>query len=330
MKKHLLTISLAAICALGFYVPAGAQGYFAYWSGVEEPAIVVEAGVTAGVMNGVTDLQGNPRIYQGPFAGTTFKRSNMTVGLYAIGTWRNGYGLRIEANYGHIENYDSLLTNATAPSAIGRKERNLNSRSYIAEVSLVGEFHIPQVFRNIEKPPYRLSPYVLAGVSWFAFNPKAYTADGWVELHPLRLEGQGFKEYPDRKEYKLNAISFPVGIGVRFDVSPRLVLRLEANKRTAETDYLDDVHEPNWVDPNLFANYLSPSQAALARQLYNRSVLHNPPRNTRPRGHPSENDAYWTTTFKVGINLNRSGSNSGIFGGPTRRDMRKRLRCPSF
>ncbi len=150
-----------------------------------------------------------------------------------------------------------------------------------------------------------------------------HESQGFIRFH---REGTAGK----RRFSFVNAFSFPFGVGFRYDVSPKLTLRFEANKRTATTDYIDDVHEANWVDPNLFANYLSPSQAALARQLYNRSTIHTPPRNTRPRGHPLENDAYWTATFKVGINLNRSSSNSGIFGGATKRDMKKRLRCPSF
>ncbi|MCU0334758.1 MAG: hypothetical protein MUF62_06865, partial [Chitinophagaceae bacterium] len=51
-----------------------------------------------------------------------------------------------------------------------------------------------------------------------------------------------------------------------------LTLRFEVNKRTAlgyHGDYIDDVSRAEWVDPNLFAQYLSPAQAALARQLYN-------------------------------------------------------------
>lgn len=330
MKNHLLTISLATLCAIGSCLPAGAQGYFAYASGDYEPDFVFEVGLTAGIMNGVTDLQGNPKIYQGPFAGVTLQKSSFSMGFYAISTFRNRIGLRFEANFGQVQNYDSLLTNATAPSAIGRKERNLNFKSKINDFGVLAEFHIPEIFRNVEKPPHRLSPYILAGISYFTFYPKAYTANGWVDLPPLRLEGQGFAEYPDRKVYATHAFSYPIGIGFRYDVSPKLTLRFETNKRTTTTDYLDDVHEPNWVDPNLFDNYLSPSQAALARQLYNRSTLHNPPRDTRPRGNKAEKDAFWTANLKIGIRLNTSSSNSGIFGGATKRDMRKRLRCPSF
>jgi hypothetical protein len=305
------------------------QGRFFYSSGVYEPELLFEAGVNVGIMNGVTDLQGNPRIYQGPFAGVTLRKSNFSAGLYAIATWRDVLGLRIEFNRGRIEGYDSLLTNATAPSAIGRYERNLNFRSPITEIAVMAEWHFWQTFRSYEKQPLRFSPYFIGGLSWFAFNPKAYTANGWVELAPLRLEGQGFQEYPNRKPYRKNSLAYPIGIGVRYDVSPKLTLRFELNKRTAFTDYIDDVHQGDWVDPNLFANYLAPDQAALARQLYNRSNIHTPPRNTRPRGNPNENDAYWTAVIKVGFNLNRSGYGGSQFGR-SGKGMRNQLKCPNF
>ena len=325
LPTHILLLLLAA--ALSFRAPA--QGRFFYASGIYEPEWLVELGVGAGVMNGVTDIQGNPQSYQGPFAGITFKKSQFTAGLYGAVTWKDVLGVRLEYAVGTIEGFDSLLKNATAPSAIGRYERNLNFRSPIREISVTGEFHFVQLFRSFEKESLRFSPYVLGGISWFSFYPQAYTADGWVDLPPLRLEGQGFAEYPDREIYATNSISYPLGFGIKVDVSPKLTLRLEFNKRTTFTDYIDDVHEPNWVDPNLFANYLSPEQAALARQLYNRSPTINPPRNTRPRGHPDENDAFWTTTIKLGWNLNRSGyGSSGMFPGG--KGMMKKLRCPNF
>nr|MCU0335975.1 hypothetical protein [Chitinophagaceae bacterium] len=276
---------LATLLLASIHVSHG-QGYFFYSNGIYEPPIVIEAGVTAGIMNGVTDIQGNPRIYQGPFAGVTLRKSNFTAGLYVIATWNNKLGVRLEANLGRIEGYDSLLTNATAPSAIGRFERNLNFRSPIREISLVGEVHVAELFRGYDREAGRFSPYLLGGVSWFSFYPRAYTANGWVDLPPLRLEGQGFNEYRDRPVYRTNAFSVPLGVGVKYDVSPKLTLRFEVNKRTAlgyHGDYIDDVSRAEWVDPNLFAQYLSPSQAALARQLFNRSLIHTPPRDTRPR-----------------------------------------------
>ena len=61
--------------------------------------------------------------------------------------------------------------------------------------------------------PPAVSPYILAGIGYFHFNPQANLNDNYVDLQPLHTEGQGFAEYPNVKEYKLSQINFPVGIG---------------------------------------------------------------------------------------------------------------------
>jgi hypothetical protein len=327
LLAHVFSLAMALLCQ---NVSIG-QGRFYYANGIQEPELLFELGITGGAMNCVTDIQGNPRIYQGPFAGITLQNTNPTFGLYGAGIWKDFIGVRLEMNYGMVEGYDSLLDVATAPSAGGRFDRNLNFRSPILEFAVTAEFHPLQVFRSWERDAPRLSPYVFGGLSAFYFNPQGYTADGWVDLRPLRLEGQGFAEYPDRQEYGKFAIAYPFGIGLRYDLSPKFTLRFEANKRTTFTDYLDDVHRAEWVNSALFDNYLSPSQAALARQLYNRSTLPNlrPPQDTRPRGNPKENDTFWTVVFKVGFNLNRSGYGGGS-GGAGGKGAAKKLRCPNF
>lgn len=329
-SRYLITLLLIPFWGWVCIYEANGQGFvISRTSGLFEPDFVIEGGLTWGIMNCVTDLQGNSGKYQGPFSGSTFLKSNFSPGLYFINTWRNSIGLRLEVNYGHVEAYDSLLKNATAPSAVGRYERNLNFRSPIKEVAVLGVFHIPQAFRSYDKTPYLISPYLMGGLSYFSFYPRAYTADGWVDLPPLRLEGQGFAEYPDRKVYSTNSFAYTFGFGFRYDASPKVTMRFEFHKRTTFTDYLDDVHEPNWVDPALFDKYLSPDKAALAKQLYNRSTVHNPPVNTRPRGNKKENDAFWTANFKIGIALNRSNIPAlGGFDRTTKRYLRKKLRCP--
>jgi hypothetical protein len=180
-------------------------------------------------------------------------------------------------------------------------------------------------FTYLERDPPRLSPYLIASGGAFWFNPQANIDDRWVDLRPLKLEGQGFDEYPDREPYKNVAYFNGLGFGLRYDLSARLVLRFEWVKRTVSTDYLDDVHWENWVDPNLFYKYLSPTDADLASRLYNRSVTINPPRNTRPRGNSAENDAYWSGVIKLGFNINRSPASSGF-----PRSLRRGIKCPAY
>ncbi len=267
-------------------------------------------------MNTNTDIGGNPGGRGQLLGANNFKNTKMAFSLGFTYTINTFLAIRGEFVGGRIEAYDSLLVNATQGDAIGRYERNLNFGTNIWELSVSGEFHPFQIL-SWEKN-WRLSPYAFAGIGMLKFKPQALYGSEWIDLPELRLEGQGFSEYPDREPYKTTIPFVPFGVGIRYDVSPLIVLRLEFNRRFIGMDYLDDVHEGDWVDPNLFDNYLSPEQAALARVLYNRSPGINPPRDTRPRGNTRNNDAYWSTGLKIGFNLN---SNDGFRRG-------KGIKCP--
>ena len=96
-----------------------------------------------------------------------------------------------------------------------------------------------------------------------------------------------------------------MGVGLRYEVNSALYVRGEIMHRLTQTDYLDDVSNGDWVDPNLFYKYLSVADADLASKLYNRSKKVNPPRNTRPRGNEKNNDVFWSAQLRIGFVLNR-------------------------
>jgi hypothetical protein len=150
-----------------------------------------------------------------------------------------------------------------------------------------------------------MSPYITGGVGFVSFNPQVLYGDSWIDVAPLRLEGQGFEEYPDREIYSKSSFMLTAGLGFRYELNRLMILRLEGIWRYTYTDYLDDVSQGDWVDPSLFFKYLPTSDAILATQLYNRSPTINPPRNTRPRGNTKDNDVYWSINFRVGFALNR-------------------------
>jgi hypothetical protein len=131
----------------------------------------------------------------------------------------------------------------------------------------------------------------------------------WYSLQPLHLEGQGFAEYPDRKTYNLTQVNFIGGFGVKYEVNSFLNARLEFVHRFLTTDYLDDVSAYEFVDPSLFYSYLSPNQAAIAQQLYNRTNELNPGDITYTenlqRGDPRDKDSYFTIQLKLGFMLGR-------------------------
>jgi hypothetical protein len=151
------------------------------------------------------------------------------------------------------------------------------------------------------------SPYVLAGVALFQFNPQAVYEGNWVDLNPLKTEGQGFRNYHDRSVYRLTQAAIPMGLGLRYEASALLNLKIELVHRFLFTDYLDDVSK-NYIDPAAFDANLKPDQATIARKLADRRAELDPSfigKEGEKRGNSLNNDSYFSLTLKLGIILNR-------------------------
>ena len=81
----------------------------------------------------------------------------------------------------------------------------------------------------------KFRPYGITGVGGFRFNPKAYyypdpnnlNVKELVELRPLRLEGQGMSQYPERKEYNLTQLEIPMGAGFKYYIKENTYIGLE-------------------------------------------------------------------------------------------------------
>lgn len=265
----------------------------------------VEVGASLGIMNCLTDLGGG----KGPgkkFIKDIDPGNSLPEGsIYLSGAYRNALVLRTEAVWGIVKASDRLLEKIKDNSG-SRYERNLSFRSSIFEISLVAEIH-PRYFKHFranEKLP-RISPYLLGGIGYFAFNPQTKYDGNWVDLRPLSTEGQGFAEYPDRKPYKLMQINFPVGGGIRYKVSPMVNFSAECVYRILNTDYLDDV-STRYIDKSLYANYFSGEQLNMALTLQDRQteISGGRPAVTNDiRGNPSKNDAFFSFNFKIGVVL---------------------------
>ncbi len=285
-----------------------AQYYF-YDNNYYDNPLTFEIGGSIGAMNCLTDVGGRKGVGKKFIKDLVLKNTQLSGGLYVAANYKNAVSLRIEASFGKITASDSLLKSVKA-STYGRYERNLSFRSSISEISLLAEIHPLYLFINWEarnQEPPRLSPYLLAGIGYFSFNPQAKLGNKWVDLQPLRTEGQGFKEFPSRKPYALKQTNFPVGVGFRYELSPILNLRAEFVYRILTTDYLDDVSR--WyIDPTLYANYFSGNKLTNALLLNDRKYELNPGAVTFPgdqRGDPGDNDAYMSFNIKLGLTLGR-------------------------
>lgn len=300
-----MTLGLAVAALLCCAQQVKAQYYF-YNDKYYETDLLFDVGVSAGGMNCFTDLGGKKGVGKKFIKDVNMKNSRLAGGIYFAATYKNAVALRLEATFGQVKAYDSILKGDQSIAKY-RYERNLNFRSSIMEFSAVAELHPAYLMLKDDKEPPRLSPYVLGGVGLFTFNPQAKLNNTWVDLEPLRTEGQGFKEYPDRKRYKLTQMCFPIGAGVRYELGPMVNARFEVVHRILSTDYLDDVSK-KYIDPSLFANYLTPVQAAVATQLADRRSSINPgivPGPSDIRGDSRDNDAFFSVNLKIGITLGR-------------------------
>ena len=118
-----------------------------------------------------------------------------------------------------------------------------------------------------------------------------------------------------------------MGFGAKYYLSDRVNISLEVLHRKTFTDYIDDVSK-NYIDPALFDKYLSPADAAIAKQIHDKVVGIVTPSVTRyapgtQRGNPNQNDAYFTFFMKIAIRL------GPIFDNVFDRNVVSHMKCPS-
>jgi hypothetical protein len=280
--------------------------YYFYDDRFYDNPVVLEFGGSIGAMNAFTDLGGRKGKGTNGVKDFNIKNTMLCGSVFFSAIIKYDIAIRLEGTFGQIHAYDSILKNV-AKTTNQRYERNLSFRSPISEIMLATEFYPISTFRkfNQDKFPSLIQPYLLAGIAYYHFNPQAKLNNNWIDLQPLHTEGQGFAEYPDRKEYSLNQISFPVGVGLKWEIVSFLNLRLEFIRRLSTTDYLDDV-STRYIDPIYFPNYLSGNKLSQALQLHDR---HKPGAQTAHpngiRGNPKNNDSYFNLNFKLSFIFNR-------------------------
>jgi hypothetical protein len=264
-------------------------------------AVTYELGGSLGIMNCLTDLGGGKGIGKKFIKDLNLSNTKPAGSMFISVIYKNRFVLRGEATWGIVKASDAVLKNKKE-SAGGRYERNLSFRSTIFEVAAIMEIH-PRFFRTYNKDEKfpRLSPYLLGGIGYFVFNPQTQLDGEWIDLRPLRTEGQGFEEYPDRKVYKLKQLNFPVGAGVKYKLSPLFNCSAEFVYRILNTDYLDDV-STTYIDKNLYPSYFNTPDLDQALRLHNRQNEINPAHVTNIgdiRGNPNNNDAFFSLNFKI-------------------------------
>lgn len=320
MKKSLRLCSLKmlalGLCFSAMVLSAGAQMRY-------------EIGLNIGPMNFLGDLGGTRGRGQTFLKDNNYEMFRMMKGITFNLIPNEVITFRVAVNVGRLEGADSIIQGKGGLEE-ARRARNQHFKSPLFEAFAATEIYPTAL---LEEDPsdvvHKLRPYGLIGVGVFKFNPQAqYTApDGstkWVDLQPLRTEGQGMSKYPQRKEYDLTQINIPYGIGVKYFISDRVNLSFEIVNRKTFTDYIDDVSTTYIADQDFYDHFGAGETADIARQVANMSTILTGGLN-RPgysagdkRGTATNNDAYYATTFKLGMRLGRDGGSN----------YRKQTRCP--
>ena len=228
--------------------------------------------ISPGLMNYGGDLQN--KVY-------TFQQSNFSLGagvIYSI----NKISLRARLTYGKIKGDDLHNTKF--------KDRNLSFASNIGEASLTLEYDL-----HLLDETQKFTPYIFAGVGLFHFNPYTFYDSQKVYLRPVGTEGQGLAAYPDKKLYPLTQFAIPIGIGIKYKISDRIILGLEFSSRFLFTDYIDDVSGKYPDENELFKQR---GQRAVDLSFRGNEIdpsLQFP--SGKIRGNPNHNDNYYTSSF---------------------------------
>jgi hypothetical protein len=182
-----------------------------------------EIGISTGIAHYFGDLNNR----------ASLNRPKMALGAFYRKQVSDYIGVRLGLHYARLGYSDVYSKNEF------QIRRNLSFNTSIWEVALQGDFNF---FRFVPgDPDHMFTPYVTLGVGVFTYDPYAFLDGEKYFLRPLGTEGQGSPLYPERQPYGNTAFCFPIGMGIKYNISPTLNFAFEVSHRFTGTDYLDDV-----------------------------------------------------------------------------------------
>ncbi len=206
---------------------------------------------------------------------------NPAAGLYYKRCLNSFWSFRLGVTYGRISGSDARQDEGF------NQYRNLSFRSDVWDASALFEFNFFP-FQTAAEHSSKVAPYLVAGITFFHHNPQGFINGSWHDLQPLGTEGQGSGMPNTGSRYKRVQFAFPMGGGIKFKLSNRFSLSVEAVARKTFTDYLDDVSTVYPDNANLAA-----SNGALAAALSDRTIFAGTGINTNhQRGNASDKDWY--------------------------------------
>lgn len=207
-------------------------------------------------------------------------------------------GFRFGATYASLYGADSLSKSPTI------KARNLDFQTNLFE------FHggLELNMLPVDFDEFKFTPYAFAGLALFYYNPYTQINDQKLFLRPLSTEGQGLRQYPDRKIYSLVNVGVPLGGGLKVLIGKKVLISTEIGFRYTATDYLDDVSK-SYVNMDTLFRYKGKQSVDLS---YRTDELPNWdgnfPNDKFVRGDKMKKDWYWFGGINVAIYFDAFGN----------------------
>jgi opacity protein-like surface antigen len=166
--------------------------------------------------------------YFGDMNRSRVNRPKVAAGLFFRKQFGSYVALRASGHYSKLGYADKYNTTPF------ERQRNLSFNTDIWEFAIQGDFNFFKFLPGSKD--YRFTPYVTFGVGTFSFDPYAFIP-GDSDPYDLNIRTTEGQERP----YSQRAISFPIGMGVKYNFSKNLNIGFEVAYRFTNTDYLDDV-----------------------------------------------------------------------------------------
>ncbi len=211
LNKMLATMAILLICQLAF-----SQSKHEKW----------ELGLFLGASQGQTDLQ-----------NVDLKEQNFGFGGIVRYHFTDNLGLRLQAKQGKLtgddKNYDNLA------------QRGFNYESPVTHLGLMGEWDLLGKRRYRNGSFHRIvSPYVFGGVGYGITDPTTNYNETTTSASAANINAD------KAKGAVKSHVSIPLGAGLKFDLSKRVALNLEATSNRLFGDYLDGVSQTGDPDNN--------------------------------------------------------------------------------
>ncbi len=265
MKKHLFLVAMLMIISM---VEVAAQHYQKWvWFKRKQ---YLSVGASLNAMNYFGDITPKQS-----FTSFDISYTKPSLSIFVQKRFKPHFTGRLMLTWGRIEGDDNSADPKHNDNQF-RFVRNIHFVNDIWELSATGMLDFIGNRGVFYQRPAKVIPYLSFGVAAFYHNPQAFApakdqvggatganAGELVDLQPLGTEGQGRPGFDNK--YSRFQVAFPLGMGIRYKINPKMDIGLEIAYRFLTTDFLDDV-SGHYTDLGIFGN------DNLARALHDRSL----------------------------------------------------------